>query len=115
MDRRVVLEAAVQVYDVTDRSEAVRIAVAKTGEMLNPDLSHVEIAAPDRERPDGGRRPPAFVAAGEALVALELEMLVFDTEGPKHAARVARKEVGGHLDGVPLEVSSVEPAPEADQ
>lgn len=111
MDRRVVLEAAVQVYDVSSRDEAVRIAVAKTGEMLNPGLSHVEIAAPPREAPGGGTRPPAFLAAGEALVALELEMVAFDTEGPKHAARVARKEVGSHLDGVPLAVETVEPAP----
>ncbi|MFB6136273.1 MAG: DUF555 domain-containing protein, partial [Halobacteriaceae archaeon] len=42
MNCRVVVEAAVPVYDVTEPDEAVRIAISKTGEMLNPDLNYVE-------------------------------------------------------------------------
>ncbi|MFB6163881.1 MAG: DUF555 domain-containing protein, partial [Haloarculaceae archaeon] len=36
MNCRVVVEAAVPVYDVETSDEAVRIAISKTGEMLNP-------------------------------------------------------------------------------
>jgi len=36
MDCRVVVEAAVPVYDVETPTEAVRIAVSKTGASLNP-------------------------------------------------------------------------------
>ena len=72
MDCRVVVEAAVPVYDVETPDEAVRIAISKTGKMLNPDLNHVEIEPGTRTSPGGESLPPAFVAADEALVALEL-------------------------------------------
>jgi uncharacterized protein (UPF0212 family) len=108
MDCRVVLEAAVPVYDVSASGEAIRIAIAKTGEMLNPDLSHVEIDTADRTSPSGEPLEPAFVVADEALVALELEMTVFAVDRPEHAERVARKESGQHLDDVPLSVLTVE-------
>ena len=75
MDCRVVVEAAVPVYDVETPDEAIRIAIAKTGEMLNPDLNYVEIEMGSRTAPSGEELPPAFIAADEALVALELEML----------------------------------------
>ena len=104
MDCRVVLEAAVTVYDVETPDEAVRIAIAETGRMLNPDLSYVDIETGTRTSPRGEALPPAFVAAGEALVALELEMTVFDVEDEEHASRIARSEIGRRLDGIPLEV-----------
>jgi uncharacterized protein (UPF0212 family) len=108
MDCRVVLEAAVSVYDVSTPEEAIRIAIAKTGGQLNPDLSHVDIDTGARTGPGGESLEPAFLVADEALVALELEMTVFDVERPEHAERVARKEIGQRLADVPLSVFSVE-------
>ena len=107
MDCRVVVEAAIPVYDVTTADEAIRIAISKTGGMLNPDLSYVEISMGSRTSPDGEELPPAFVAADEALVALELEMSVFNVEREEHASRIARKEIGQRLENVPLKVLSV--------
>ena len=108
MDCRVVVEAAVPVYDVETPDEAVRIAVSKTGEMLNPDLNYVEIDMADRTSPGGEELPPAFIAADEALVALELEMTVFNVEREEHASRIARKEIGQRLENIPLKVVRVE-------
>jgi uncharacterized protein (UPF0212 family) len=118
MDCRVVVEAAVPVYDVGSADEAVRIAISKTGEMLNPDLNYVEIDIGDRSCPHcGDELDPAFIAADEGLVALELEMTVFNVERDEHAARIARKEIGQRLENIPLEVLEVETveADEADE
>ncbi len=108
MNCRVVVEAAVPVYDVETPDEAVRIAISKTGEMLNPDLNYVEISEGSRVSPSGEELQPAFIAADEALVALELEMTVFNVEREEHASRIARKEIGQRLDNIPLEVLEVE-------
>ncbi|CQH57699.1 UPF0212 family protein [Halobacterium hubeiense] len=109
MDCRVVVEAAVPVYDVETPDEAVRIAISKTGELLNPDLNYVEISMGERSCPHcGDELDPAFVAADESLVALELEMSVFNVERAEHASRIARKEIGQRLENIPLEVLSVE-------
>ncbi|MFB6081962.1 MAG: DUF555 domain-containing protein [Halanaeroarchaeum sp.] len=109
MDCRVVVEAAVPVYDVASSDEAVRIAISKTGEMLNPDLNYVEINMGERRCPHCGEElEPAFVAADESLVALELEMTVFNVEREEHASRIARKEIGKRLENIPLEVLEVE-------
>ncbi|MCD2199655.1 DUF555 domain-containing protein [Halobacterium sp. KA-4] len=109
MDCRVVVEAAVPVYDVETPDEAVRIAISKTGELLNPDLNYVEISMGERTCPHcGDDLDPAFVAADESLVALELEMSVFNVEREEHASRIARKEIGQRLENIPLEVLSVE-------
>ena len=113
MDRRVVVEAAVPVYDVASPDEAVRIAISKTGEMLNPDLNYVEIDMAERTSPGGEELPPAFIAADEALVALELEMTVFNVERDEHASRIARKEIGQRLENIPLKVLHVEAVDEA--
>ncbi len=112
MDCRVVVEAAVPVYDVETADEAVRIAIAKTGEMLNPDLNYVEIDMRERTTSKGEQLLPAFIAADEALVALELEMAVFNVEHEEHASRIARKEIGQRLESVPLKVLRVEPIEE---
>jgi uncharacterized protein (UPF0212 family) len=115
MDCRVVVEAAVPVYDVTNADEAVRIAISKTGEMLNPDLNYVEIDMGDRSCPHcGDDLEPAFIAADEGLVALELEMTVFNVERDEHAARIARKEIGQRLENIPLEVVEVDVVEESD-
>jgi uncharacterized protein (UPF0212 family) len=109
MDCRVVVEAAVPVYDVETADEAVRIAISKTGEMLNPDLNYVEINMGTRSCPHcGDGLEPAFIAADESLVALELEMTVFNVEREEHAARIARKEIGQRLENIPLEVIEIE-------
>jgi len=109
MDCRVVVEAAVPVYDVETPDEAVRIAISKTGEMLNPDLNYVEINMGDRDCPHCGEDlEPAFIAADEGLVALHLEMTVFNVEREEHASRIARKEIGQRLDDIPLSVLEVE-------
>ncbi|MDR5673971.1 DUF555 family protein [Halalkaliarchaeum sp. AArc-CO] len=112
MDCRVVVEAAVPVYDVETPDEAIRIAISKTGEMLNPDLNYVEINMGERTTPDGKSLPPAFIAADEALVALELEMTVFNVEREEHASRIARKEIGQRLRNIPLKVLEVEVIPD---
>ena len=109
MNCRVVVEAAVPVYDVESPDEAVRIAISKTGEMLNPDLNYVEINMGDRSCPHCGEElEPAFIAADESLVALELEMTVFNVEREEHAARIARKEIGQRLENIPLDVLEIE-------
>ena len=107
MDCRVVVEAAVPVYDVQTADEAVRIAISKTGDMLNPDLNYVEINMGSRTSPSGEELEPAFIVADEALVALELEMTVFNVEQEEHASRIARKEIGQRLTNIPLEVIEV--------
>ena len=112
MDCRVVVEAAVPVYDVETVDEAVRIAISKTGEMLNPDLNYVEIEMGTRTSPAGEELPPAFIAADEALVALELELTVFNVEQEEHARRIARKEIGQQLHNIPLKVIKTEVVPE---
>jgi uncharacterized protein (UPF0212 family) len=114
MDCRVVVEAAVPVYDVETPDEAIRIAIAKTGEMLNPDLNYVEIEMGSRTSPSGEELPPAFIAADEALVALELEMKVFNVEQEEHASRIARKEIGQRLENVPLAVLRADPIESSD-
>ena len=108
MDCRVVVEAAVPVYDVSATDEAIKIAISKTGEMLNPDLNYVEINMGTRSSPSGEELDPAFIVADEALVALELEMTVFNVEQEEHASRIARKEIGQRLRNIPLEVLDVE-------
>ncbi|WP_254271518.1 DUF555 domain-containing protein [Haloarcula marina] len=116
MDCRVVVEAAVPVYDVGTADEAVRIAISKTGEMLNPDLNYVEINMGERSCPHCGEElEPAFIAADESLVALELEMTVFNVERNEHAARIARKEIGQRLTNIPLEVLEIERLEDEDE
>lgn len=108
MDCRVVVEAAVPVYDVSESEEAIKIAISKTGDMLNPDLNYVEIEMGTRTSPSGEELEPTFIVADEALVALELEMTVFNVEQEEHAARIARKEIGQRLTNIPLEILEVE-------
>ena len=116
MDCRVVVEAAVPVYDVETADEAVRIAISKTGEMLNPDLNYVEIDTGERNCPDCGEpQDSAFIAADEGLVALELEMTVFNVEHDEHAARIARKEIGQRLQNIPLEILEIEVIEDGDE
>jgi uncharacterized protein (UPF0212 family) len=107
MDCRVVLEAAVPVDDVATPDAAVGAAVSKVGELLAPDMGYVDIEARSRRSPRGAELPPATVAAGEGLVALELGMTVYDVENEEHALRIARSEIGSRLTGIPLERLSI--------
>ncbi len=100
------------VYDVVTPEAAVGAAISKVGKKLNPDLSYVDIEPRSRRSPRGAELPPATVAAGEGLVALELEMTVYDVESEDHAVRIARSEIGSRLEGIPLERLSCEPADE---
>ncbi|MFB6177290.1 MAG: DUF555 domain-containing protein, partial [Halobaculum sp.] len=68
-----------------------------------------------RTTPSGEELPPAFIAADEALVALELEMTVFNVERDEHASRIARKEIGQRLENIPLKVLRVEAVDEEDE
>jgi uncharacterized protein (UPF0212 family) len=113
MDCRVAVEAAVPVYNVDSTDEAIRIAISKTGEMLNPDLNYVEIEVSPRACPQcDGAVEPAFVAADEGLVALKLEMTAFNVEDEQHATRITRTEIGQRLDEIPLELLTVTKVPE---
>jgi uncharacterized protein (UPF0212 family) len=103
MDCRVVLEAAVPVYDVATPEAAVSAAVSKVGELLSAEMGYVDIEARSRRSPRGAELPPATVAAGEGMVALELGMTVYDVENEEHALRIARSEIGQRLEGIPLE------------
>src|SRR6056297_153827 len=114
MNCRVVVEAAVPVFDVETEDEAIRIAISKTGEMLNPDLNYVEINMGERTSPGGEELEPAFIAADESLVALELEMTVFNVERDEHASRIARKEIGQRLTNIPLDIVEIEQLPDDD-
>ena len=102
------------VYDVATPESAVGAAISKVGKQLNPDLSYVDIEPRSRRSPRGAELPPATVAAGEGLVALELAMTVYDVESEDHAVRIARSEIGGRLEGIPLERVAVGPAEEAE-
>jgi uncharacterized protein (UPF0212 family) len=103
MDCRVVLEAAVPVYDVATPEAAVSAAVSKVGEWLADDMGYVDIESRSRRSPLGADLPSATVAAGEGLVALELGMTVYDVENEEHALRIAQSEIGQRLEGIPLE------------
>jgi len=102
------------VVDVAGTDEAVRVAISRVGEALNPECSYVDIEPATRTTDDGERLPPAFVAADEGLVALELSLTVFNAESEEHAERIARTDVGGQLGDVPLSVASVEVVEERD-
>ena len=116
MDCRVVVEAAIPVYDVETSDEAIRIAISKTGEMLNPDLNYVEINMGERHCPHCEEElDPAFIVADESLVALELEMTVFNVEREEHASRIARKEIGQQMENIPLAVLEVEVIDDEDE
>lgn len=116
MNYEVALEAAVPVYDVESPDEAVRIAISKTGNMLNPDLEFVEIETSEQPCPECDEEiKSAFVAADEGLVRLNLSMTVFSVDSEEHAERIAQKEIGQNLDNIPLEVDEVEEKEQADE
>lgn len=115
MDCRVVVEAAVPVYGVETADDAVRIAIAKTGNRLNPALNYVEITIGERACPacdDAG--DAVFLVADQGLVALDLEIDVFTVADETHAERIALSEIGQRLTDIPLTVRTVMVLPEDD-
>jgi hypothetical protein len=105
----VALEAAWLVRDVEDVDDAIGVAVSEAGRRLNDaDKDFVEVEVGVTPCPACGEPfDSAFVAAETALVGLLLEIEVFNAEGEKHAARIAKSEVGGALRDVPLSVIEV--------
>jgi uncharacterized protein (UPF0212 family) len=105
MDYKVTLEAGVMVYEVSGKDEATKIAISKTGDMLNPDLDYVEIETVSDECSEcGHEQNETSIVAGRALVGLELSMDVFNVEDGEHAERVAKKEIGQQVGDVPLSI-----------
>lgn len=109
LDCRVVLEAGVTVHDVDTEEEAIGIAFNIMVGMINPDLGHVGIDAPDGPCPHcGEEHESAFVTADTALVRLKLTMEVFGVKNTIHAERIAKAEIGKRTRGIPLKTVEVE-------
>ncbi len=118
----VAMEAAWLVRDVEDVDDAIGVAVSEAGKRLNQrDMDYVEVEVGATPCPACGEPfDSAFIAAGTSLVGLLLEMKVFNAESEEHAARIAKSEIGGALQDVPLDiVETVEfegdEAPEPDE
>jgi uncharacterized protein (UPF0212 family) len=105
----VAMEAAWLVRDVDDVDDAIGVAVSEAGRRLNDaEKEFVEVEVGATPCPACGEPfDSAFVAADTALVGLLLEIDVFDAEGERHAARIAKSEVGGALRDVPLSIVEV--------
>lgn len=105
----VVLEAAWLVRDVDDIDDAIGVAISEAGRRLNEQsMDYVEVdvgvtGCPACDAPFDS----AFIAADTALVGLALEMKTFNADTEEHAARIAKKEIGQALHGVPLTVVDV--------
>jgi hypothetical protein len=110
-DYLVAMEAAWLVRDVDDVDDAIGVAVSEAGKRLNEvDKQYVEVEVGVTPCPACGEPfDSAFVAADTSLVGLLLEIDIFDADGEKHAARIAKSEVGGALRDVPLKVIEVVP------
>jgi len=100
------MEAAWLVREVESVDDAIGVAVSEAGRRLNDaGLAYVEVEVGGTACPACGEPfDSAFVAAGTAIVALTLEIEVFDADGEDHAARIAKSEVGPALQDTPIEV-----------
>jgi uncharacterized protein (UPF0212 family) len=108
-DYLVAMEAAWLVRDVEDVDDAIGVAVSEAGKRLNErDKEFVEVEVGATPCPACGEPfDSAFIAAETALVGLLLEIEVFNADGENHATRIAKSEVGGALQDVPLSVIEV--------
>ena len=106
MNYRVVLEAAWLVHDVDNVDDAIGVAVSEAGKRLNEqDMDFVEVEVGFTDCPACGEPfDSAFIAADTSLVGLVLEMDVFNAESKEHAQRIAKSDIGGALQDVPLKV-----------
>ncbi|MFB6224137.1 MAG: DUF555 domain-containing protein [Haloarcula sp.] len=109
MNYLVAMEAAWLVRDVDDIDDAIGVAVSEAGKRLNEgEMDYVEVEVGATGCPACGEPfDSAFIAADTALVGLVLEMDVFNAESPEHAQRIAKSEIGGALQDVPLKVIEV--------
>lgn len=105
-DFLVAMEAAWLVRNVDTVDDAIGIAVSEAGKRLNDQgLQYVDVevgiaTCPACAEPfDAG-----FIAAKTAMIGLAIEIVVFNAETLEHAERIAKSEVGGALNNVPLEV-----------
>lgn len=100
------MEAAWLVRDVESVDDAIGVAVSEAGKRLNDqDMDYVEVDVGATGCPACGEPfDSAFIAADTALVGLVLEMKVFNADTQEHAERIAKSEVGGALQDVPLAV-----------
>jgi uncharacterized protein (UPF0212 family) len=106
MNYRVVLEAAWLVRDVDNVDDAIGVAVSEAGKRLNSEeMDYVEVEVGFTNCPACGEPfDSAFVAADTALVGLILELDVFNAESVEHAQRIAKSDIGGALQDIPLEI-----------
>jgi len=102
----VAMEAAWLVRDVESIDDAIGVAVSEAGKRLNDQgLEYVDVEVGVADCPACGEPFDAgFIAAKTALIGLMLEMKVFNAETEEHATRIAKSEVGGALDDVPISV-----------
>ncbi len=113
----VVLEAAWLVRDVEDIDDAIGVAISEAGRRLNEhSMDYVEVdvgvtGCPVCDAPFDS----AFIAAETALVGLAMEMETFNADGVEHASRIAKKEIGQALHGVPLSVVDVIERPDTEE
>jgi uncharacterized protein (UPF0212 family) len=102
----VAMEAAWLVRDVAEIDDAIGVAVTEAGRRLNDrDLEYVEVSVGSTPCPACGEPfDSGYIAADTALVGLILELEVFNADSTEHAQRIAKSEVGGALQDVPLKV-----------
>jgi len=103
------LEAAWLVRDVQTTDDAIGVAIAEAGKRLNPKLDYVEVDVGTTYCPACSEPfSSVFLAANTAIVALVLDMKVFDAETEEHASRIAKSVIGQALRDIPLNVIEVE-------
>ena len=106
---KVTLEAAWIVKDVESVDDAMNIAISEVGKKLNPELNFIEVEIGATNCPAcGATLDSVFLAAGNALVGILLEMKVYEAESKEHAARIAKSTIGKSLKNIPLNVIDVE-------
>jgi hypothetical protein len=107
MNYLVTLQGAWIVRNAKSVEDAMNIAVAEAGKMLNR-LSFVDVNVGDVECPKCNEPlKSVFLVAGTALVGLVFEIKVFNAESKEHAARIAKFEIGKRLKRTPLDVVEV--------
>jgi len=107
-DYTVALEGAWIVEDVDDIEDAISVAISEVGKKLNPDKDYVEVELGLLDCPACGEPfDSACMFAGTALVGLVFEINVYNVDGPSHAEKIAKQEVGESLPDTPLEVADV--------
>lgn len=109
MDYMVVLEGAWIVEDVDDVDDALSVAVSEAGSQLNDaGKDYVEVELGYLNCPACGEPfDSACVFASTALVGLVFEIDIYNADSKDHARKIAKKEVGQAVSGVPLEVVDV--------